>query len=394
MRAVDVPLVREALADLPESRRIRIIGYDPPWFPNRAKTGDRLIRFHNLLWQIGAFFLMRKMIRELNPDLAHHLTWGVFRQPSLLGLLDVPFIFGPVGGGETTPFRLRYNYSLRAHLFELLRDSLNLLVRFDPLMAATFARARLIAVRTDETRGWIPKRFHRKVVQYTELGVDKSVFAEDMAPRPQRPLRILFVGRLLHWKGIYYVIEAYHRLLSFVPDAQLTLIGQGLDAARLHRLAAKLGIEHRVNWIERVEYTGMGEIYRQHDVFFFPSLHESGGTVVVEALSHGLPVITLDIGGPKEMVDNSCGRVIRTAGLSPRAVIAELALALRELADPHVRDRLSLAARSRARNFFTWEYRIEQFYGYVAKAGVLGASPDRAALGLAGPIDVSLDHVE
>ncbi|HLJ62518.1 MAG TPA: glycosyltransferase family 4 protein [Stellaceae bacterium] len=380
MRAVDVGPVEAALTRYREASRIRIIPYDPPWLPNRAKTGHRLIRFHNLLWQIGAFFFLRRRIKELEPDLVHHLTWGVFRQPSLLGLLGRPFVFGPVGGGETAPTRLRYHFSALAHLFEALRDALNWLALIDPLMTATFSRAGVIAVKTDETKLRIPQRFHHKVVRYLELGIDASVLAEP-APREvtatSHPLRILFVGRLIHWKGIYYVAAAYRRLMEELPEAELTIVGQGIDAARLKRFAGRLGIAHRIRWIARVEHTEMGKLYRGHDLCLFPSLHDSSGNVALEALSHGLPVVTLDLGGPKEIVDESCGRVIGTKGLMPDEVITALARALYELNDGAVRETLVEGARARARDFI-WEHRIQKFYGMVGEALGLYTAKRRA----------------
>ena len=55
-------------------------------------------------------------------DLVHHLTWAGVRAPTFLGALGVPLIIGPVGGGETSPRRLRDRFSLRGHVLEGVRD--------------------------------------------------------------------------------------------------------------------------------------------------------------------------------------------------------------------------------------------------------------------------------
>jgi glycosyltransferase involved in cell wall biosynthesis len=49
-----------------------------------------------------------------------------------------------------------------------------------------------------------------------------------------------------------------------------------------------------------------------HDFLLFPSLHDSGGFVVLEALCHGMPVLCLDLGGPKEIVSLDSGLIIKT----------------------------------------------------------------------------------
>ena len=71
----------------------------------------------------------------------------------------------------------------------------------------------------------------------------------------------------------------------------------GLNKRRYRRL-----VRDRVEFIPRVPQLKLFELYDTHDLLLFPSLHDSGGYVVLEALSHGLPVVCLDLGGPNEIV--------------------------------------------------------------------------------------------
>lgn len=81
--------------------------------------------------------------------------------------------------------------------------------------------------------------------------------------------------------------------------------------------------------------------------------------VVLEALSHGMPVVCLDLGGPGVAVDESCGRVVRTAGRSEEEVIERLAAALHELGQvPAMRERLE-GARARA-VAFDWAKKVRR----------------------------------
>ena len=56
----------------------------------------------------------------------------------------------------------------------------------------------------------------------------------------------------------------------------------------------------------------------------FPSLHDSGGMVVLESLAYGLPVVCLNIGGPGIIVTNGCGRLVDVVGKSKAEVVAKL----------------------------------------------------------------------
>lgn len=93
-------------------------------------------------------------------------------------------------------------------------------------------------------------------------------------------------------------------------------------------MAEELGIADHIDWFGWVEHKKIGEIYETHDLFLFPSLHDSGGTVVVEAISHGLPVLCLDLGGPGTIVDESVGNKVLVQNRGEEEVVASLSALL------------------------------------------------------------------
>jgi hypothetical protein len=111
----------------------------------------------------------------------------------------------------------------------------------------------------------------------------------------------------------------------------------------------------------------------------FPSLHDSGGFVVLEALSRGLPVVCLDLGGPKEIVTPQSGVIVSTAGRNSAEVAAALAdVMFQLLASPTRLSALSAAAIARA-NQFLLSNRLAEFYKRAADAiGLSGDNGSRA----------------
>jgi glycosyltransferase involved in cell wall biosynthesis len=104
------------------------------------------------------------------------------------------------------------------------------------------------------------------------------------------------------------------------------------------------------------------ELYQSHDLLLFPSLHDSGGFVVLEALSHGLPVVCLDLGGPKDIVTPNSGVVIKNNGQNTTQIAAKMAAEIsRLLVSPERFTALSAGAIARAREFILAK-RIEDFY--------------------------------
>jgi len=357
-----VPNLRFAYYDLPE------------WMCRWKNHAGLWARLYYLWWQWGAYGVARRLCREARFDLVHHITFGVFRHPSFMAFLGLPFVFGPVGGGESAPQPLRRTFPLRGYLFDLVRDIANWVVRVDPLMAAVFRRSAATLCKTGETLQSIPPRFHDKCQVQVELGTDGRPAATRHRQREEGGFRLLYVGRLVYWKGLHLGLMAFARLLESHPGATLTVVGRGPDAAWFRDLAQRLDIEGSVNWVAHLEHAAVMRAYLHHDAFLFPSLHDSSGNVVLEALSSGLPVVCLDAGGPAVLVDPSCGFRIRPG--MPQQVVEDLARALAALAgDRHLVRSMGEAARYRAHEHFSWARqvtRMERLYQSVCAGAAAG----------------------
>jgi glycosyltransferase involved in cell wall biosynthesis len=342
--------------------------YDlPAWMCRWKNHAGLWARLYYVVWQWGAYKVARAMCRATRFDIVHHITFGVFRHPSFMAFLGPPFVFGPVGGGETAPHELRRTFPLRGYLIDLARDLANWVVHVDPLMAAVFRRSAATLCKTAETVQSIPARFRGNCRVQVELGMDERPGQPVRRAREAGGFRVLYVGRLVYWKGLHFGLRAFAEFLRLHPDAHMTVIGRGPDEDWLHELADELGLRDAVTWISHLELPAVMRAYSRHDVFLFPSLHDSSGNVVLEALSCGLPVVCLDAGGPAVLVDPSCGFKVRPG--APAQVIEDLARALDALAqDPALLRAMGQAASERARDKFSWTrqvVRMEQLYRAV-----------------------------
>lgn len=352
----------------------------PGWLGRLAARGLPLQLVH-LAWQFAAYRHVRAQLAPQRFDLVHHITFCVIRQPSLLGRLPVPFVLGPVGGGERAPFALRAGMGARGWWLELVRDGLNLLARYDPLTRQALSAARLIYVSSRDTARLVPARHQAKVRVALQIGIElPAVAPEERAPTgSEGPLRLLFVGRCLAWKGIHIGLEALAELLRRGRWARLTVAGRGPAEARWRAQAQRLAVDDAVDWLAWVEHSRIAEVYRAHDLLLFPSLHDSGGQAVLEALALARPVICFDLGGPGSIVDASCGRVVVTGGRSRRQIVHALADALQELADsPELRRSLGEAGLRRAA-CYSWRDQVADVYGEIGRALAVAPTP-------AGPV--------
>lgn len=338
--------------------RVEVVYWRPFWLravPLNSTTAQVLYT----LWQFGLIGFAKRLHTQKRFDLAMHVTYSVFRHPSFLGLLGIPFIFGPLGGGEDAPWALKRSIKGREKLKELLRCAINCIAKIDPLLWFAYSKATVILVSTKETKHALPFPFRKRAIVYPNLGIDAPSATELRRRVSGEPLRALFVGRLLGWKGAHLAIRAFALAIEEGAKIEFTLVGRGPFGAELQRLAIQLGVDERINWIEGIPYKDMPAFMQKHHCFLFPSLHDSGGTVVIEAQASGLPVICLDLGGPCANVTPATAVVVPTRQRSEDEVVIALCGALTQLEqDESTRYAMAEAAVSHIRETMNWEKRV------------------------------------
>ncbi|HEV2132766.1 MAG TPA: glycosyltransferase family 4 protein [Terracidiphilus sp.] len=323
---------------------------------------------HYFVWLWLAYLRARKLHRDHRFDCVHHVTYVSLRSPTLMGRLGIPFIFGPLAGGDTIPKRLRKSLSPKARRKERLRDLSNWLLRWDPLVRSAVRSASVVAVTSDQTRNLLPRRLRSQAMSQLAVALPEFTVGNPDEKSPLLPsrdrsgVRIAYVGMLLYLKGLHLGFRAFAEMRKCIPTAQFTVIGRGPDEAWLHALASELEIADSIEWVPWMDRNRLLDLYSQFDLLLFPSLRDSGGMVVLEALSRGVPVVCLDLGGPGVMVDETCGRKIPTANRSESEVVNAMAVEMIALAsDSGSLAALKAGAIERARQF-TWPRALKKLY--------------------------------
>jgi glycosyltransferase involved in cell wall biosynthesis len=320
----------------------------------------------HLLWQIAAYFHVRARHRDQGYDIIHHITYGGIRHPTLLGSIGIPLVLGPVGGGERAPFALRRSFSWRGWLTDLARDIHTFALRFDPITRSACKNALAIYVITEQSKNALPKQFHHKIDVRMEIGLHEIERARKRRAH-DRPLRLIYAGRMLYWKGMALGLRALSQARDRGCDVRLTMVGSGPEEPALRRLADELELDQTVNWAGWVPHEKLTEVYRDHDALLFPSLHDSSGNVVLEAFAEGLPVICLKLDGPAEMVTERSGRAVAVDQRDEAECVVGLSDAIVELAgSPDLLDELSKGARECA-GAFSWADVVAGLYGDVER---------------------------
>jgi glycosyltransferase involved in cell wall biosynthesis len=346
----------------PLSRKpgLHFIYFDLSTFLLKLKKLPGFLPIYIMIWQWGAYRLAAKLHQEERFDKVFHVTFTGMLSGSFMGRLGIPLIVGPIGGGERAPISLRRGMPALYRVKERLRDVGIVLQRYNPLTCPALAAAEHIYVTTPESLRLVQSRWHSKT------GVQLSVgHCGESARRPERRAssspQFVFVGRLLHWKGVHLAIRALAEARRTIPAATLTLFGQGPAKQWLRDLAKQCGVADAVEFTGHIPRQQLADSLSAYTALVFPSLHDSGGLAVLEALSKGLPVVCLDLGGPGVMVNASCGIVISTANSDETETVAGIASAMVSLGTmaPPEFEHLSTEAITRAQEL-SWSSLTER----------------------------------
>lgn len=328
-------------------------GNEAGWTTMQAMAPISYYYFEHLVWK-----QFREQIKNRQFDIVHRLTPLSPTTPSILaGRCDragVPFVLGPLNGGVPWPSWFEQERRKEKEWLAPIRSAYRLL----PGYRSTLKHSAAIIAGSRYTMEQIPTEFAEKTHYIVENAVDPAHFNCPRSREPKLPLQLVFVGRLVPYKGADMAIEAAEPLFA-EGRAKLTIVGDGPERARLQDQAARSAKPAAIRFTGRVPHQEVSEHFAAADLFVFPSIREFGGAVVLEAMAAGAVPIVVNYGGPAELVTHDTGFRV---DIGPRPRIVQ---ALRRTIEAVAKDPSSLlqkitAAEQRVKSNFTWQAKANQ----------------------------------
>jgi glycosyltransferase involved in cell wall biosynthesis len=288
---------------------------------------------------IGGYLSACRLARRGGYNLIH-VSWAI-----PFSLLAIPF--------KKIPWVFTFHHSelTIADRFPFLKT----------LFSGILKKAPVITVNSTFTRRELLERF-------PELGRVEVVpwppgweIPQELPPREKN--RVLFVGRLVEWKGVDYLLEGFKIVSGHLSDVELIIVGDGPERKRLVEKAGNLGIEGKVAFLGWKVGHELIEEYARASVLVVPSIvdykgqTESLGVVAIEAMAMGTPVVASRVGGLTDVVADG-----ETGFLLPQKNPEALALAIENiLTNEEVAREMSLKARERFKRMFSSQSIADRF---------------------------------
>jgi glycosyltransferase involved in cell wall biosynthesis len=222
------------------------------------------------------------------------------------------------------------------------------------LIPLVYHRTRITVVSESTQDELVKRGLSPSRITVIHNGIDLNRYQPETRRRERRP-DVVYLGRLKRYKSIDLVLHAMKRVLEQVPEARLTIVGDGDDRPRLERTARDLGLEGSVQFVGRVPEKEKIRILQMAEVVVNPSRKEGWGVTVIESNACGTPVIASDVPGLRDAVqDGKTGVLVRYGDV--RDFSAGIVLMLR---NPQVREQFSRRAVQWARTF-SWDRATHQ----------------------------------
>jgi glycosyltransferase involved in cell wall biosynthesis len=181
-------------------------------------------------------------------------------------------------------------------------------------------------------------------------GVDEKAFSPSPNRKPAETY-VLYTGVLRGRKGLFDLIACAGQVCEVFSDVRFFVCGRGPFLRDLECKVRKMGLQRRIVFLGYVERDKLIQIYQNATIQVVPSYYEGLPTVLLEAMSCGLPVVATNIGGNNEVISSGLNGFL----VPPRRPEEMADSILKLLADSTLRERIGRAARETIEKRYTWD---------------------------------------
>lgn len=341
-------------------KNVELVIVDVPaalnWFREKYSVFHHM---YYILWQRTAYNWVKKS--GIKFDIIHHVTMGDFR---ITGCMykskDAYTIFGPVGGGQSTPKSLKCYEKYKS--VEKFREFINKSRAVSPFYKSRIKKFNAVYAINGETYSIMSKALGKKCNMLVEIAVPEEFRNLNIDRETHKTVKIIFVGRFIGKKGVFLLADVIKHMNRSLPF-EFEFYGSGPLKEQLNDFIIQNSLSEKVKICGSIPHSDISKVYSEADIFVMPSLRETGGTVLVEAMAHKLPIVALDMSLCSQFKKYNCGIFVDTVQ-SREKIIDDFAKAIEKLVkEPALRAEFGQNGCEYVDRELNWDRKFDTVYG-------------------------------
>lgn len=274
--------------------------------------GDWRFYFYYERWQRRALKKAEEICSSKRIDVLHQLNMIGFREPGYLWKIpDIPFVWGPIGGMDLMPMQYLRGASLKHRIFNTVKNKINeFQYRYSSRVRKALNRASILISAVSGVQKVISNIHHKNSILINETGVTIDHNYIKRKYKKGTPFKLLWIGKFDFRKQLPLALKSIQK--SKITNLELHICGTGNseEVRLMKRIAEQCGVSQQCIWHGKVSHDKILGMMAESDLLFFTSIMEATSTVVPEAISVGLPVLSFNTCGYGSIVKEFAGYTI------------------------------------------------------------------------------------
>lgn len=260
------------------------------------------------LWHLEAYKRALSIIKDEKIDLIHHLNPIGFREPGYLWKIDKPFVWGPVGGAVFINKNLLKHIPIFNKSLFLLKNYINFIqLKFSSRVRKASNKASTIIFANSDNK----KAFEKYLNVTGEVISEQGSFTikNNVLKLDKSTFEIVWAGNIDYRKNLFLLLNILSKIEA-KKSWRLNVIGDGAIIDSLKEFSKNLSLEDKIIWHGRKTRSDTINIMKNSSIHIITSLAEGNPAVMYEAISYGVPTISLDQNGMHDTLKNGNGILI------------------------------------------------------------------------------------
>lgn len=286
------------------------------------------------LWQKKALRAAREVLKTVDIDVVHQLGPIGYREPGFLWKLDKPTVWGPIGGMNIVNKELLKGKAFSTRLKFKVKNAINYIqLNYSKRIREAFLQADVLVAATSAGQQTIREKFGVDSYYLSEQGIMSAAFLnESKFDHLNQQVQLVWSGTLIERKNLSMCLDVLAKVKQ--NNWILHILGDGPLKEKLQRKAVELKLSNRLIWYGHIPRPEAIRVMSGAHLHIITSIAEDNPAVIFEALTYGVPTLTMDHCGMGNVICDKCGIKIKLDTYD--SIVNNMSVALESvLANPH-----------------------------------------------------------